>query len=208
MFVVAGSYHGWVVPTHCFLIAQHVSSDTPLIIRSSKTVTAASRFTYVCGGRQLSRLSGSHSLFLNYPTCFERHTAYHQELKNCNCSLWFYIRLWWPAAVIAEWFKLIVSCSTCFERHTAHHQELKNCNCSLWFYIRLWWLAAVMAELKPLSHESCRLSQTYVKPEATITVFSSWWWAICRSKHVEQLRNIGIKNSTTRSILVGFFYTI
>ena len=41
----------------CFLIAQHVSSDTPLIIRSSKTLTAASGFTYVCGCRQLSWLS-------------------------------------------------------------------------------------------------------------------------------------------------------
>ena len=35
------------------LIAQHVSSDTPLNIRSSKTVIAASGFTYVCGCRQL-----------------------------------------------------------------------------------------------------------------------------------------------------------
>jgi hypothetical protein len=34
-----------------FLIAQHISSDTPLIIRSSKTVSAASGFTYVCGCR-------------------------------------------------------------------------------------------------------------------------------------------------------------
>jgi len=31
---------------------------------------------------------------------------------------------------------------------------------------------------------------------------------VCRSKHVEQLRNIGIINSTTRSHLVGYFYTI
>ena len=31
----------------CFLIARHVSSDTPLIIRSSKTVIADSGFTYV-----------------------------------------------------------------------------------------------------------------------------------------------------------------
>jgi len=37
------------------LIAQHVSSDTPLIIRSSKTVIAASGFTYVCGCRPLDR---------------------------------------------------------------------------------------------------------------------------------------------------------
>jgi len=33
------------------LLAQYVSSDTPLIIRSSKTVTAASGFTCVCGCR-------------------------------------------------------------------------------------------------------------------------------------------------------------
>jgi hypothetical protein len=31
---------------------------------------------------------------------------------------------------------------------------------------------------------------------------------VCRSKHVEQLRNIGIINSTTRSHLVGYFYKI
>jgi hypothetical protein len=41
-------------------------------------------------------------VFLNCPTCFEQHTAHHQELKNCNCSLWFYIRLWLPAAVMAQ----------------------------------------------------------------------------------------------------------
>jgi len=29
--------------------------------------------------------------------CFERHIAHHQELINCICSLWFYIRLWVPA---------------------------------------------------------------------------------------------------------------
>jgi len=31
---------------------------------------------------------------------------------------------------------------------------------------------------------------------------------VCRSKHVEQLRNIGIINSTIRSHLVGYFYKI
>jgi hypothetical protein len=30
-------------------------------------------------------------------TCFERHIAHHQELKNCICSLSFYIRLCLPA---------------------------------------------------------------------------------------------------------------
>ena len=31
---------------------------------------------------------------------------------------------------------------------------------------------------------------------------------MCRSKHVKQLINIGIINSTTRSHLVGYFYAI
>jgi hypothetical protein len=33
-------------PKKSFLIAQHVSGDTPPIIRSSKTIIAASGFTY------------------------------------------------------------------------------------------------------------------------------------------------------------------
>jgi hypothetical protein len=37
-------------------------------------------------------------MFLNCSTGFKRHTAHHQELKHCNCGLWFYIRLWLPAA--------------------------------------------------------------------------------------------------------------
>jgi hypothetical protein len=36
---------------YCFLIAQHISGDTPPIIRSSKTVIAASGFTYGFGYR-------------------------------------------------------------------------------------------------------------------------------------------------------------
>ena len=43
------------------------------------------------------------TMFLDCSTCFGRHAAYHREPKNCNCSLWFYIRLWLPAAVKAEW---------------------------------------------------------------------------------------------------------
>jgi hypothetical protein len=42
-------------------------------------------------------------MFLNCSTCFGRHTAHHQELKNCNCSLWFYIHFWLPAAAMAHW---------------------------------------------------------------------------------------------------------
>jgi hypothetical protein len=33
-------------------------------------------------------------MFLNCSTCFGRHIAHHQELKNCNYSLLYYIRFW------------------------------------------------------------------------------------------------------------------
>jgi len=41
-------------------------------------------------------------MFLNCSTYFELHTAHRWELKNCNCSLWFYIRFWLPAAAMAD----------------------------------------------------------------------------------------------------------
>jgi hypothetical protein len=41
-------------------------------------------------------------MFLNCSTCFGQHTAHHQELKNCNCSLWFYLCFWLPAAAMAQ----------------------------------------------------------------------------------------------------------
>jgi len=41
------------------LIAQHVSGDTPPVIRSSKNVIAASGFTYVFVCRPLRWLSGN-----------------------------------------------------------------------------------------------------------------------------------------------------
>ena len=100
---------------------------------------------------------------------------------------------------------MFLNCSTCFERHTAHRQELKNCNCSLWFYILLWLPAAVMF---PLSHDSCRQPKHMYNQRLQLQFLSSWGWAVCRSEHVEQLRNIGIINSTTRSHLVGYFYRI
>ena len=40
------------------------------------------------------------------------------------------------------------------------------------------------------------------KPEAVNTVWSSWWWAVCRSKHVEPSINFGIINSITGWILL------
>jgi len=63
----------------------------------------------------------------------------------------------------------------------------------------MWWTAVVRPGQRPVT--------TWVyKPEAANSVWSSWWWAICRSKHVEPSVNFGIINSITRLHLVGYFY--
>jgi hypothetical protein len=73
-----------------------------------------------------------------------------------------------------------------------------NCICSLWFIytcgdrplsgLRSWqWLVTTCVH----------------KPEAANTVQSSWWWAVCRSKHVEPSVNFGIINSIKKLHLVG-----
>ena len=44
------------------------------------------------------------------------------------------------------------------------------------------------------------------KTEAANAVWCSWWWAVCRSKHIEPSINFVIINSITRLHLVGNFY--
>ena len=82
-----------------------------------------------------------------------------------------------------------------------------NCICSLWF--------TYTCGDRPLSSLSGKFPTqtwqrpvtTYVcKPEAANTVWSSWWWAVCPSKHGELSVNAGIINSITRLHLVGYFY--
>ena len=108
-------------------------------------------------------------MFIKCSTCFERHTTHHQELRNCNCSLWFYIRLWLPAAVKVEW-ELRSS-------DTAHHQELKNCNCSFWFYIRLWLPAAVKVEWELRSSDTPLI----IRSSKTVTAASGFTYVCgCR----------------------------
>jgi hypothetical protein len=41
-------------------------------------------------------------MFLNCSTFFGRQTAHHEELKNCNRSIWFYMGFWLSAAAMAQ----------------------------------------------------------------------------------------------------------
>jgi hypothetical protein len=105
-----------------------------------------------------------------------------------------------------------------------------NCICSLWFiYPRVvtgccpgWvgngsgistvsidWISTNSGDTWSSSHPTWTTAghHTWVyKPEASNTVWSSWWWAVCRSKRVEPSINFGIINSITRLNVVGHFY--
>jgi len=92
--------------------------------------------------------------------------------------------------------------STCFEWHTAHHQELQTVFAASGLYTHV-----VTGRCPGSVGTRQRPVTTWVyKPQAANTVWSSWWWAVCRLKHVEPSINFRIINSITRLHLVGYFY--
>jgi len=107
-----------------------------------------------------------------------RHSIIHKELANKmqQCNKICYSTFIWS--------------STCFGRHTAHHQELKTALAASGFaYVKdcwtLWLLDAVRLSLTASSNHNVQHPFTYAKPDVTSAVLSSWWWAVCRSKHAE-----------------------
>ena len=70
----------------------------------------------------------------------------------------------------------------------------------------MWWPAVVKSEWVPTQTWQRPVTTRVCKPEAVYTGLCSWWWAICRSKHVEPSAKVGIINSITRLHLVGYFY--
>jgi hypothetical protein len=89
--------------------------------------------------------------------------------------------------------------STCFGRHTAHYQEpkttqaasgfayLEGCRtCCCWTLsgnvYATWQRPSQVAYTLP---DNVQQPSTYAKLEAACAVLGSWWWAVCRPKHVE-----------------------
>jgi hypothetical protein len=105
-----------------------------------------------------------------------------------------------------------------FERHTAQHQELQTAFAASGLYTAcgdrpLSRLGGNSVPIQPGQRDNGGYSfpnQPGQRPIATWvpanTVWSSWWWAVCRSKHVEPSINFGIINSITRLHLVGYLY--
>ena len=49
-----------------------------------------------------------------------------------------------------------------------------------------------------------RPATTYAKPETASAVLGSWWWAVCRPKHVELIVNMKLKILIHGCILLDF----
>ena len=83
-----------------------------------------------------------------------------------------------------------------------------NCICSLWFIYPCGNrpLSRMCGNSVPTQSGQRPVTTWVYKPEAANTVWSFWWWAVCRSKHVKPSVNFGIINSITRLHLVGYFY--
>jgi len=107
-------------------------------------------------------------MFLNCSTCFGRHTAHHRKLKNCNFSLWFYIRFWLPtaamyvkpeAALTVFEFLMMggVSPETCWTIKKHWNNKFYYTVASCWFF--LWDLhlvyISVTLECTDLRFEAC-----------------------------------------------------
>jgi hypothetical protein len=110
--------------------------------------------------------------------------------KMQPCNRIYYSKIYWSLSMFRAAYRSSLGAT--------------NCICNLWFIYTcgdrsLWSLSGIQ--------NWQRLVTTRVrKPEAAITVWSTWWWEVCRSKHVELLVNFAIINSITRLHLIGYFY--
>jgi hypothetical protein len=100
--------------SNILLIAEHISSDTPLIIRSSKIVIAAFGFTYVCGCRPLSRLSGNWVGIINSSTWLHLVGYWYMNCtmihETMNIKYWIELDLFKWARIQIVIFWAVTSC--------------------------------------------------------------------------------------------------
>jgi hypothetical protein len=93
---------------------------------------------------------------------------------------------------VSKFYFICIWNSACFGRHTLHHQEPKTALATSGFtYVEGCWKSNVQQP------------STYAKPESASAVLGSWWYAVCRPKHVKLY--IYMKwHFVTLLILVGF----
>jgi len=87
-------------------------------------------------------------------------------------------------------FFLFVWSSTCFGWHTAHHQEPKTALAASGFACVEGCWTLQLLDTDSVQQLHVQQPSTHAKPEAASAVLDSWWWAVCRLKHVELHINI------------------
>jgi hypothetical protein len=131
-------YKNFIIP-HLYAF-QHVSGDTPPIIKSLKLHWQPLGFhTWKVVGRgqrknptRCNNVSKFYySLFILISTCFGRHTAHHQKPKTALAASGFsYVEGCWTWTkksptkcnnVLKCYCSLFILISTCYGRHPAHH---------------------------------------------------------------------------------------
>jgi len=93
------------------------------------------------------------------------------------------------------YYSIFIRSSTCFGRHTTHHQEPKTALAVSGFsFVEgcgtcSWWTLSgtYRAHTVPDKVHQLHVPQpsTNEKQEDASAVLGSWWWAVCRPKHVE-----------------------
>ena len=91
---------------------------------------------------------------------------------------------------VSKFYFIFIWSSTCFRWHTAHHQEPQTALAASSFaYVEgCWtWSCKDAVSIRQLHIQQPSM---YAKLEAASAVLGSWWWAVCRPKHVELYINI------------------
>jgi len=100
-------------------------------------------------------------------------TIHKENPTRCNNVAKFY-------------YSIFIWSSTCFGRHTAHHQEPKTVLAASGFsYVEGCWTCSWWTLSGTVCLTTSKQPSTYEKPEAAGADLGSWWWAVCRPKHVE-----------------------
>ena len=89
------------------------------------------------------------------------------------------------------YYSIFICSSKCCRWHTAHHEDPKTALAASGFsYVEgcwtcSWWmLSGILCLTMSTNYTSSSISRIK-KPEAANAISCSWWWAVCRPKHVE-----------------------
>ena len=129
----------------------------------------------IYGGYELRKI---HVNLMLVDPCIIAHFIKKKNPTRCNNISKFY-------------YSIFIWSSTCFGRHTAHHQEPKTALAASCFsYVEgcwtcSWWTLSGTVCLTTSTNYTSKQPSTYEKPEAASAVLGSWWWTVCRPKHIE-----------------------